>query len=89
MIAFVCVALIAAGARGQQPTPTITLRRGLVMTHSVRVAPRTYRLADSSLDKAVITIRGDTAPCRAPGLALRRPVHSRATDGQELGCVSG
>jgi hypothetical protein len=28
MLALVCVVLIAAGARGQRPTPTITLRPG-------------------------------------------------------------
>src|SRR5689334_16436899 len=71
MIAFVCVALIAAGARNQQPTPTITLRTGLVITHSVRVAPRTYRLpADSSLDKAVVTIRGDDITVDFAGASL-------------------
>src|SRR4029078_7290267 len=60
MIAFVSVVLIAAVARGQQPTPTITLRPGLVITHSVRVAPRPYPLAaDPSLDRPAITIRGD------------------------------
>jgi hypothetical protein len=59
-IAFGCIVIVAGAARAQQPVPTIALRPGLVITHSVRVAPRTYRLpADSSLDSAVITIRGD------------------------------
>ncbi len=40
--------------------PSIELRPGLVITHSVRVVPRAYRLpAPASLDSAVITIRGD------------------------------
>src|SRR5678815_4216621 len=71
MIAFVCVMLIAAGARGQQPTPTITLRPGLVITRSTRVAPRIYRLpADSSLDKPVITIRGNDITVDFAGASL-------------------
>src|SRR4029078_8300723 len=71
MLAFVCVVLIAAVARGQQPTPKITLRPGLVITHSVRVAPRTYRLtADSSLDKPVITIRGNDITVDFAGASL-------------------
>jgi parallel beta-helix repeat protein len=41
-------------------SPTIELRPGLVITQSVRIAPRVYRLsAPESLDSAVITIRGD------------------------------
>ena len=41
--------------------PTIELRRGLVITQSARVAPRTYQLpAPSSHDSAVIRIRGDS-----------------------------
>jgi parallel beta-helix repeat protein len=40
--------------------PTIELRQGLVITKSARIAPRTYRLpAASSLDSAVIIVRGD------------------------------
>ena len=40
--------------------PSVELRPGLVITKSVRVVPRTYRLAaPASLDSAVITIRGD------------------------------
>src|SRR5215217_3206358 len=40
--------------------PTIELRPGLVITRSVRVAPKTYRLAaPTSLDSAVIIVRGD------------------------------
>ncbi len=64
-------ALVAASGRAQQPIPTIALRSGLVITHSVRVAPRTYRLAaDSSLDKPVITIRGDDITVDFAGASL-------------------
>lgn len=40
--------------------PTVDLTPGMVITQSVRVAPKTYRLrAPMSLDSAAITIRGD------------------------------
>jgi parallel beta-helix repeat protein len=49
-----------AAAQHAARAPVIELRRGLVITQSVRVVKRTYRLAASaSLDSAVITIRGD------------------------------
>ena len=39
--------------------PTIELRPGLVITRSVRIAPKVYRLsAPGSLDDAAVTIRG-------------------------------
>ena len=39
--------------------PTIELRPGVVITRSVRIAPRVYRLrAPKSLDSAVVTVRG-------------------------------
>jgi parallel beta-helix repeat protein len=61
----------AAVARGQQLAPTIELRSGLVITQSVRVAPRAYRLtAPSSLDSAVITIRGDDITVDFAGASL-------------------
>jgi nitrous oxidase accessory protein NosD len=41
-------------------TAQVELRPGMVITQSVRVVPKTYRLAaPASLDSAVITIRGD------------------------------
>lgn len=44
----------------QRELPEIELRPGLVITRSVRVVPKVYRLrAPSSLDSAVITIRGN------------------------------
>src|SRR5690242_8697754 len=70
-IAFGCLVLGAGDVRGQQPTPTVELRRGLVITRSVRIAPRTYRLAaDSSLDSAVITIKGDDITVDFAGASL-------------------
>jgi parallel beta-helix repeat protein len=40
--------------------PTVDLTPGMVITQSVRVSPKTYRLrAPASLDSASITIRGD------------------------------
>jgi parallel beta-helix repeat protein len=40
--------------------PAIELRAGLVITRSVRIAPRVYRLAaPESMDSSVITIRGN------------------------------
>jgi parallel beta-helix repeat protein len=61
----------AASAHAQQPNPTIELRPGLVITQSVRVAPRAYRLAASaSLDSAVITIRGDDITVDFNGASL-------------------
>ena len=47
-------------AIAQSQSAPIELRQGLVITKSARVVPRTYRLpAPSSMDSAVITIRGD------------------------------
>ncbi|HET7551838.1 MAG TPA: right-handed parallel beta-helix repeat-containing protein [Gemmatimonadaceae bacterium] len=46
-------------AHAQQDARAIELRSGLVITESVRIVPKLYRLhAASSLDSAVITIRG-------------------------------
>ena len=49
---------LATQAHAQSDARPIELRPGLVITRSVRVVPRVYRLtAPSSLDSAVITIR--------------------------------
>src|SRR5512132_2526073 len=49
----------ARGGASVQP-PIIELQRGLIITSSVRIAPKVYRLpAPSSLDSAVIVVRGD------------------------------
>ena len=66
-LAFLSAALPAQG----RAAPLITLHRGLVITHSVRVAPGRYRLAASaSLDSAVIVVRGDDVTVDFAGAAL-------------------
>jgi parallel beta-helix repeat protein len=48
--------------------PTIELKRGLVITRSVRIAPKTYRFAGG--DSAVITIRGSNLVVDFAGATL-------------------
>lgn len=61
----------AVTAVGQQQTP-IELRSGLVITSSVSVLPRTYRLAaPASMDSAAITIRGENITVDFAGAVLR------------------
>ena len=49
----------------------VVLRPGLVITRSVRVAPRVYRIgAPASLDSAAITIRGDDVAVDFAGATL-------------------
>src|SRR5512143_2102958 len=56
--ALLMVAPILAPLHGQ--LPTVVLRRGLVITSSVRIAPKVYRIpGNPSLDSAVVTVRGD------------------------------
>ncbi|MGH7540076.1 MAG: hypothetical protein ACRELC_03650, partial [Gemmatimonadota bacterium] len=51
---------LASGAAAQERFPTVPLRPGMVIDRSVRIAPGTYRLpAPSSVDSAVVVIRGD------------------------------
>jgi len=51
--------------------PTVELTPGLVITRSVRVAPRTYRLpAPASLDSAVVVVRGDDITVDLSGATL-------------------
>jgi parallel beta-helix repeat protein len=51
--------LLPRPVAAQEKLPEIELRPGLVITRSVRVVPKLYRLqAPSSLDSAVITVRG-------------------------------
>lgn len=51
---------LAHRARAQEAVPEIELRAGLVITRSVRIVPKHYRLpAPASLDSAVITVRGE------------------------------
>ena len=64
--------LLCRGASvGAQSAPTIELKRGLVITRSVRVVPKVYRLAAAaSLDSSVITIRGDDVTVDFGGASL-------------------
>lgn len=68
-IALALVAPLAAPLRAQ--VATIELHRGLVITHSVRIAPSVYRIPGrASLDSAVITIRGDDVTVDFAGATL-------------------
>lgn len=59
-----------AAVAGAQ-THAIELRRGLVITSSVRVRPKVYRIsAPTSLDSAVIVIRGDDVTVDFAGATL-------------------
>ena len=62
--------LAVAAPLGAQ-VPAIELHRGLVITHSVRIAPKVYRIAGrASLDSAAITIRGDDVTVDFAGATL-------------------
>ena len=51
--------------------PTVELRRGLVITRSVRIAPKVYRVpGQPSPDSAVVTIRGDDVTVDFDGATL-------------------
>ena len=53
------------------PAPAVALRPGLVVSRSVRILPRIYRLRPSpSLDSAVLTIRGDDVTVDFAGATL-------------------
>jgi parallel beta-helix repeat protein len=64
--------LVAAPARAQnQRLPTVELRHGLVVTSSVRVFPRLYRLVTHpSTDSAALIIRGDDITVDFAGATL-------------------
>lgn len=58
-------------AAASQAIPTVTPRAGLVITHSVRLRPGTYRIpAPSSRDSSLITIRGDDVTVDMRGVRL-------------------
>jgi parallel beta-helix repeat protein len=60
-----------AAAQGAVP-PAIELSPGLVITRSVRVVPRVYRLpAPASLDSAAVTVRGDDVTVDFAGAVLQ------------------
>ncbi|HEX6575008.1 MAG TPA: NosD domain-containing protein [Gemmatimonadaceae bacterium] len=56
----VCLPILAVTGIRTEAQHSVRLTRGMVITHSVRIAPDTYRIpASESPDSAVITIRGD------------------------------
>jgi len=62
---------VALQAQETAQFPAVTLRPGLVITSSVRVVPRTYRLpAPASLDSAVIVVLGDDITVDLTGSVL-------------------
>ena len=69
---------IACATVGARPAPAqiqasrlVELKRGMVITQSVRIAPRAYRLAaPSSLDSAAIIVRGDDVTVDFSGASL-------------------
>jgi parallel beta-helix repeat protein len=66
--ALLAVCLPIASAAAQR---SIELRPGLVITRSVRVVPKTYRIpAPGSLDSAVITVKGDDVTVDFQGATL-------------------
>jgi parallel beta-helix repeat protein len=68
------VAALTAIAAVTQQLPAqqnVRITRGMVITHSVHIAPGTYRIhAPAALDSAVITIRGDNITVDFRGAAL-------------------
>jgi parallel beta-helix repeat protein len=67
----VAVPTVAGGQEPARGVPTVTPRRGLVITRSVRLRPGTYRLAaPPSLDSALVTIRGDGIAVEMSGVLL-------------------
>ena len=68
----VAVLLCLCGGTGSSAqAPTVELRSGLVITRSVRVAPRVYRFtAPKSLESAVIVVRGDDITIDFQGATL-------------------
>ena len=63
--------VVSTVAEAQTSLPTIELRPGLVITRSVRIAPRTYRLnAPASLDSALIVVRGSGITVDLTGVTL-------------------
>lgn len=49
----------------------VPLTRGMVITRSVRITPRVYRFPGSSLDSAIVTIRGDDITVDFAGATLQ------------------
>src|SRR3990172_4912369 len=77
--ALLALCLPGASVGAQAP---IELRPGMVITRSVRVVPKTYRLpAPPSLDSAVITVRGDNVTIDFQGATLEGMAPETDPDG--------
>ncbi len=73
-VALLAACIPGAGVAGQRAArpPQIELRPGLVITRSVRVVPKTYRIpAPASLDSAVLTVKGDDITVDFQGATLQ------------------
>ena len=80
----VVMLIASAPVFAQERVPTIALRAGLVITTSVRIAPRVYRLpADSTLARSVITIRGDDVIVDFTGVTLQGVAAGAEPDGAQ------
>jgi parallel beta-helix repeat protein len=87
MTAMLCLLLVCQTATGQPETrpstaiPDVELRRGMVITSSIRVRRRPYSLpANASLDSAVIIIRGNDITVDFNGAELRGSPRSGLPD---------
>jgi parallel beta-helix repeat protein len=82
-----CSAALVVLAAGSRPLPaqqSVRLTQGIVITHSVRIVPGTYRLkAPASLDSSVITIRGDNITVDFGGSALEGSPVDANSDGAQ------
>jgi len=61
----------AATPAARVPAGTAELKRGLLITKSVRIAPKSYRIdAPASLDSAVLVVRGDNITVDLTGVSM-------------------
>lgn len=73
LIATFCLAPLAVRAvppLGRQVPPFVELRVGLVIEHSVRVRPGTYRLTSPGLDRPALVIRGSGVTLDLTGVTI-------------------
>jgi parallel beta-helix repeat protein len=77
----VLLGVLAAAAASTAPAQ-IELRAGVVITQSVRVVPKVYRIAaPTSLDSAVVTIKGDDVTVDFQGATLEGMAPDADPDG--------
>ncbi len=68
---FAAFLVASAQLHAQSPLPVVPLKRGMVVTKSVRIAPGRYTLsAPQSLDSALITVRGSNITLDLAGVYL-------------------